>query len=233
MHQYALEYHGRWTIDLASVDRAMTPRTRAVLIVSPNNPTGSFVQQRELEALGRLCAPRGVAIICDEVFADYELEPGASRTAGRVAERRDVLTFTLGGLSKSVGLPQVKLGWIAVGGPDPLVQHALERLELVCDTYLSVSTPVQASAAELLSRGALVRAQIQARIVANLTELRSMAASIPACRVLHAEGGWYGILQVPTLQSEEVRYVLEFIRSSKRGVGLRRPSRRLEEVLED
>jgi alanine-synthesizing transaminase len=181
----------------------MTPRTRAVLIVSPNNPTGSFVRHVELEALGRLCAARGVAIICDEVFADYELEPGASRTAGHAIERHDVLTFTLGGVSKSVGLPQVKLGWIVVGGPDPLVQQALERLELVCDTYLSVSTPVQASAAEMLSLGAPVRAQIQARIVSNLRELRSMAALIPACRVLHAEGGWYGVLQVPTLQSEE------------------------------
>src|SRR5207247_8048800 len=115
----------------------------------------------------------------------------------------DVLTFTLGGLSKSIGLPQVKLGWIAAAGPDTLVAPALERLELVCDTYLSVSTPVQAAAFDLLSRGAVIREQIQTRIVANHAELASLAGSPSACRALHTEGGWYGVLQVPSLQSEE------------------------------
>src|SRR6185295_10534775 len=141
---YDLDLHGAWSIDVASVERALSARTRAVLIVSPNNPTGSFVSTSELDRLAALCAPRGIAIIADEVFADYELEPGASRRAGRAASRRDVLSFALGGLSKSVGLPQVKLGWIAVAGPDALVEAALDRLELVCDTYLAVSTPVQA-----------------------------------------------------------------------------------------
>ena len=147
---YDLDVHGSWSIDFASVERALTPRTRAVLVVSPNNPTGSFVTDAELDRLAALCAPRDIAIIADEVFADYELEPGRAAAAGRAAARRDVLSFSLGGLSKSVGLPQVKLGWIAVAGPDALVAAALERLELVCDTYLSVSTPVQVAAAELL-----------------------------------------------------------------------------------
>jgi aspartate/methionine/tyrosine aminotransferase len=114
-----------------------------------------------------------------------------------------VLTFTLGGLSKSVGLPQLKLGWMAVGGPDDLAAEALERLEVICDAYLSVSTPVQESAAELLSRGAAIRDQIQARIVANLGVLKSLAASVPACRVLQSEGGWSAVVRVPTLGSEE------------------------------
>ena len=147
---YDLEYHGAWSIDFSSVEAALSPRTRAVLIVSPNNPTGSFVKQDDLDRLASSCASRGVALIADEVFADYELDADARASAGRVIDRRDVLAFSLGGLSKSIGLPQVKLGWMALAGPDALVDAALERLELVCDTYLSVATPVQASAAELL-----------------------------------------------------------------------------------
>lgn len=200
---YDLEYHGAWSIDIASVERALTPRTRALLLVSPNNPTGSFVGQAELDRLAAICAAREMAIIADEVFADYELAPGAARAAGCVLDRRDGLAFSLGGLSKSAGLPQVKLGWMAAAGPDALVDRAFRRLELVCDTYLSVSTPVQIAAAELISRGAAVRAQIQARIAANYRQLTMQASAAPACRVLAAEGGWYGVLQVPTLGPEE------------------------------
>ncbi len=202
---YDLEYHDRWTIDMASVERALTPRTRALLIVSPNNPTGSFVKRDELDRLAALCAPAGVAIIADEVFGDYELEPGAAAAAGRVLDEAGArtLAISLGGLSKSAGLPQVKLGWMAFAGPDALVREALQRLELVCDTYLTVSTPVQAAAAELIERAAPVRAQIQARTAANYRRLVDQTASVPACRVLHAEGGWYGVVQVPTLEPEE------------------------------
>src|SRR5262249_36287315 len=136
---YNLEYHGAWSIDVASVERAITNRTRALLLVSPNNPTGSFVTREELDRLAALCAARDIAIIVDEVFADYELTPGIAAEAGRAITRRDVLAFSLGGLSKSIGLPQVKLGWIVASGPDAIVAAAVERLELVCDTYLSVS----------------------------------------------------------------------------------------------
>ena len=200
---YDLDVDGSWSIDLASLERAITPRTRAVLVVSPNNPTGSFVTAGELDRLASICAPRDIAIIADEVFADYELEPGASSRAGRAATRRDVLSFALGGLSKSVGLPQVKLGWIAVGGPDRLAADALERLELVCDTYLAVSTPVQLAAAELLERGAAVRSQIASRTSANYRALQTAVAGAPSCRVTRSEGGWYGVLHVPSLESEE------------------------------
>jgi aspartate/methionine/tyrosine aminotransferase len=200
---YDLDLHGSWSIDFASLERAITPRTRAVLVVSPNNPTGSFVAAHELDRLAAICAPRGIAIIADEVFADYELEPGAASGAGRAAARRDVLSFALGGLSKSVGLPQVKLGWMAVGGPDRLAADALERLELVCDTYLAVSTPVQLAAAELLERGAAVRAQIATRVVSNYRALQAALAGAPSCRVLPSAGGWYAVLQVPTLETEE------------------------------
>jgi alanine-synthesizing transaminase len=208
---YDLEYHGAWSIDFEGVERALTPRTRAVLIVSPNNPTGSFVSEAELDRLARICAARDIAIIADEVFADYELLPGAAHAAGRVLDRRDALAFSFGGLSKSAGLPQVKLGWMAVAGPDAVVERALGRLELVCDTYLSVSTPVQVAAAELVARGAAVRAQIQARVAANYRQLTMQASMAPACSVLRAEGGWYGVLQVPTLGRPEEDVVVNLV----------------------
>src|SRR5207247_987348 len=110
---YDIEYHGVWSIDFDSLERAWTPRTRAVLVVSPNNPTGSFVKRDELNRLATVCRERDATIIADEVFADYELEPGAVAAAGRPLALEDVLSFSLGGLSKSIGLPQVKLGWIA------------------------------------------------------------------------------------------------------------------------
>ena len=200
---YDLDPHGGWAINFDSLERAITPRTRAVLVVSPNNPTGSFISAAELDRLGAICAARGIAIIADEVFADYELEPGAGSRAGRVAARGDVLSFALGGLSKSAGLPQVKLGWIAAGGPAPLVTAALERLELVCDTYLAVSTPAQLAAPALLERGAAVRSQISTRIRANYRTLQRASGAVPSCRVLRSDGGWYAVLQVPSLESEE------------------------------
>jgi aspartate/methionine/tyrosine aminotransferase len=200
---YDLDYDGRWSIDFASVDRAVGPGTRAVLVVHPNNPTGSFVSQDELDRLAAICAARDLALIADEVFADYELEPGSARRAGSMLARDDVLVFALGGLSKSIGLPQVKLGWMALAGPRPVVDHALERLEVVCDTYLSVSTLVQLAAPELLERGAAVRAQIASRIVANYRQLNARAAEVPSTRVLRADGGWYAVMQVPTFRSEE------------------------------
>jgi alanine-synthesizing transaminase len=200
---YDLESHGTWSIDFASVERSVGPKSRALLVVSPNNPTGSFISPDELERLASLCAPLGVALIADEVFADYELEAGAAGRAACPLARRDVLVFGLGGVSKSIGLPQVKLGWIAVAGPDAIVSEALGRLELVCDTYLSVSTPVQLAAAGLLDRGEAIRRQIAARIAANYRCLTALSASAPSCRVLKASGGWYAVVQVPTLRSEE------------------------------
>jgi aspartate/methionine/tyrosine aminotransferase len=202
---YDLEYHDAWAIDMASVERAVTSRTRVLLMVNPNNPTGSFVKAAEFQCLKSICAAHDVAIIADEVFIDYELQPGARAGAASVLD--DVpggpLTISLGGLSKSAGLPQLKLGWMALGGPDAVVKPALGRLELVCDSYLSVSTPVQAAAAELIERAAPIRAQIQGRTAANHRRLVEQVADVPACRVLRAEGGWYGVLQVPSFGPEE------------------------------
>ena len=199
---YRLEYHGRWSVDLDSVERALTSKTRALLVVNPNNPTGNFISAADLDAVARLCGARGIALISDEVFADYEL---ASSTTGRglLTDRTDVLGFTLGGLSKSIGLPQAKLGWMAVSGNDDLVNEAMPRVELACDTYLSVSTPIQVAAREVLDRGAAVRSQIQDRVRANLVRCAALVAAHPACTLLHAEGGWSAVIQVPTLESEE------------------------------
>jgi len=197
---YRLEYHGRWEIDLESV-AAAPAGTRAVLLVSPNNPTGSYVSARELEALTRLCRDRGWALIVDEVFADYPLDAVAPVTD--IATRSGVLTFSMGGASKSLGLPQVKLGWTVVGGPEADRAAAIEGLELIADTFLSVSTPVQVAAPSLLERGASVRSAIQARVRANLAAARAIAASHPACDLLPVEGGWSAIVRVPATRGEE------------------------------
>jgi alanine-synthesizing transaminase len=200
---YVLEYHGSWGVDVPVLEQAMSPRTRAVLAVSPNNPTGSYLKRDELLAIERLCALHGAALVVDEVFADYPLPRGRAADVGNPLACRDALAFSLGGLSKTVGLPQAKLGWIAVGGPSALVTQALNRLEFVCDTYLSVSTPVQAAAAELLERGAPLRASIQTRVAANYRRLAEMSLGTPSVTLLDAEGGWSAVLRVPTLGSEE------------------------------
>jgi aspartate/methionine/tyrosine aminotransferase len=197
---FDLEYHGRWEIDVASLDAA-PDSTRAVILVSPNNPTGSYVSRREIEQVSARCQQRGWALIADEVFADYALEVTAPPTD--LAVRSDVLAFTLGGLSKSVGLPQVKLGWIVVGGPAAARDHALSALELIADSFLSVSTPVQLAACTLLARGADVRAAIRDRIRINLSALREVARSFTACDVPVIEGGWSAIIRVPAIRSEE------------------------------
>jgi alanine-synthesizing transaminase len=203
---YDLDPDAGWRIDFESLEAAISSRTRAILVVSPNNPTGSFVKSDEVERLAALASAHDLALVADEVFADYELTPGTRMTAGRFADRDDVLSFSLGGLSKSVGLPQVKLAWIAVGGPARLVNAALERLEIICDTYLSVSTPVQVAAPELLERGVSIREQIGRRISANYHRLLERVARCtltPVCRVLPAEGGWSAVLQVPSIEPEE------------------------------
>lgn len=200
---YDLDYHGRWTIDLAGVERAITSRTRAILVVSPNNPTGSFLRRDEADGLIALAARYQLAIIADEVFAEYELEAGARAAAFAAAGATDALVFALGGLSKSIGLPQAKLAWIVAAGNTVLISAALERLEHAADTYLSVSTPVQVAAAELLRRGASIRTQIATRVRDNLRELETQAKAFPSCTLLRTEGGWYAVLQVPTFESEE------------------------------
>lgn len=206
---YPLAYHGSWSLDLHELERAAGPRTRAVVVVNPNNPTGSFVKRAERDALAAFCAARELAIISDEVFSGYAFGPDSLRVAS-MAGAGDALVFSLGGLSKMAGLPQMKLGWIAASGPDGLRRAAVERLELIADTYLSVGTPVQHAAARLLAFGDAIRGQIAARVRRNLGRLRELA--VGACELLDAEGGWYAILRVPRTRSEE-EWALELLES--------------------
>ncbi len=196
---YRLEYHGRWGIDFDTLDSGWIDAIRAVLAVSPNNPTGSMLTDEECAALEERCASRDAALILDEVFADYTL---SDRTPSR-HDRPVCLTFRLGGLSKSAGLPQLKLGWIAVEGPDALVQGALARIELICDTYLSVSTPVQLAAPALIAAGLEVRGRILDRVRRNDGELRRLCAAYPSIHALPCEAGWSAVLRVPSTRSEE------------------------------
>lgn len=199
---YRLEYHSRWMVDSDSVSRAVSPRTRAILAVSPNNPTGSFLTRDEIGALSRIAGTHGLALIGDEVFADYVID-GKREPPPSMLEDPMVLTFGLGGLSKSAGLPQLKLGWMGMGGPPALVSEARARLELIADTYLSVSTPVQHAAAALLAAGGAIRSRILDRVRINSLDLASAVAAHPSCTLLPADGGWSAVLRVPATRSEE------------------------------
>lgn len=204
VERYALAYDGEWHLDLPALERALGPRVRAVVVVNPNNPTGSYLKRDEAADLGELCASRGVALISDEVFADYGFGPDARRLTS-VADDGPALAFALGGLSKSLGLPQLKLGWLLASGPATLRDEALERLEIIADTYLSVGTPVQHAAAPLLARLPELQAPIAARLARNLERLRaSLPADSPAT-LLRVEGGWSAVLRVPATLGEEER----------------------------
>ena len=208
---YPLEYQRAWSIARADLEAAIGPRTRAVLVVSPNNPTGSRLRQADREWLVAVCAARGLALISDEVFADYPLAVRAD--AASLAGEARVLTFVLGGLSKSAGLPQVKLAWLLASGPDELLADALARLDVISDTYLSVSTPVQAAAAELIAAARPVRRTIQARLERNLDTLRALVDAHPAASLLPPEGGWSAVLRVPATIPEDV-LVLDLLESA-------------------
>lgn len=197
---YDLDYHGRWDVDISAI-RGAGHDVRALIVVSPNNPTGSCISASECEMLAAICRDRGWALIADEVFADYLLE--ASEPLRDLAARSSCLTVSLGGLSKSVGLPQLKLGWMLVGGPEQERDGVLSALEIVADSFLSVSTPVQEGLPQLLARGADVRAAIQERLRTNMSILRDLATQFTQCDVPLVEGGWSAVIRVPAVRSEE------------------------------
>lgn len=199
IRQYPLRYDGAWHVDFAAIEAAISPRTRAVVVVNPNNPTGSFLKQEELSRLEAIAARYELAILSDEVFCDYAFSPAADRVT-TLAGGRTALTFSMSGLSKVAGLPQLKLGWIAVSGPGR--ETAMRALELVADTYLSVATPVQVALPTLLSAGELTRNAIGRRTLHNLRTLRATLQG-SAASVLSPEGGWYAVIQVPRTRSEE------------------------------
>jgi aspartate/methionine/tyrosine aminotransferase len=207
--QYPLAYDHGWFIDFGALEPLIGPRTRAVVVVNPNNPTGSYLKKSELARLADLCREHELAIVCDEVFADFDFAPDPERVTS-LAGFDGALAFSLSGLSKIAGMPQMKLGWIAVSGPEPERRAAESRLELIADTYLSVGAPVQWAARELIAAGAGIRGQIQERTARNLAHLRAAVRS-SAFGVLDVEGGWYAILQAPRIRSDE-EWALELLR---------------------
>jgi alanine-synthesizing transaminase len=192
--EYALVYHDGWHIDLTALARAITPRTRAVIAVHPNNPTGNFVSPGEREALQRLCAEHGLALIVDEVFLDYGLDTHPPQTFA--ARNGQALTFVLSGLSKVCGLPQMKVSWIVASGPAALVDAAIARLEVIADTFLSVNAPMQQALPAWLAGRHALQLQVRERMRANLAALDERVRGTQADR-LALGGGWTVVLRVP------------------------------------
>jgi aspartate/methionine/tyrosine aminotransferase len=216
---YPLIYEHGWQIDWPSLEKAVSERTRAVVVVHPNNPTGSYVSAEERARLNELCAKHGLALIVDEVFLDYAHKSHPLKTAKEPAlslskdgsassevesfvTNHEVLTFTLSGLSKISALPQMKLAWIAVSGPEEEGNAAVERLEVIADTYLSLSAPVQLAASTLLKQRKKIQPQLMQRVCANLAELDRQLWQ-QGCARLDVEGGWYAVLRVPATRSDE------------------------------
>jgi alanine-synthesizing transaminase len=202
---YELIYDHGWQIDFPSLEAGLKRaniaggRCRAVLVVQPNNPTGSFAKRHEVEQLRRFCIGNELAIIADEVFLDYSLSDSPPVSFSATTE---ALTFTLSGLSKISALPQMKVAWIAVGGASALKQEALERLEIIADTYLSMNAPVQWAVPELLAQRHYVKPQLMTRIRSNLAALDYHLAHQGLCTRLTVEGGWYAVVRVPALGSD-------------------------------
>jgi alanine-synthesizing transaminase len=197
---YPLIYDHGWQIDFPSLYKTVTPRTKAVIVVHPNNPTGSYVSKQERNTLNQFCREYELALVADEVFLDYALD-GAPRDT--FAGNQDVLAFTLSGISKISGLPQMKLAWIAVSGPKELHTEALGRLEVIADTYLSMNAPVQLAAPAFLDQRRKIQPILLDRVRANLEELDRQLARQKNCTRLEVDGGWYAILRVPATQSDE------------------------------
>ncbi len=197
--------HG-WQIDVEGFRRALTPETRAIVLVHPNNPTGHFTKPWEAEDLARLCREFNLSLIVDEVFLDY---PFAGRPASFASGREDVPVYVVSGLSKVAGLPQMKSAWIVATGPQWIA--AMNRLEVIADTFLSMNAPVQWALPKWLSDRDSIQAQIRSRVTANLAELDRQLSGQRLIERLVVEGGWYAVLRIPALQPDEatVRQLLD------------------------
>ncbi len=197
---YLLIYDHGWQIDFHSLEKAVSERARGIVLVHPNNPTGSYVHGHEREHLSRLCQQHGLALIADEVFLDYALDDNSHRS---FADDGDVLTFTLSGLSKISALPQMKVAWISASGPQSQLSEATAHLEVIADTYLSMNAPIQWAVPALLDQRKSIQEQLFDRVRTNLAELDRQLAAQRACQRLIVEGGWYAVLRVPVTQTDE------------------------------
>ncbi len=200
---YPLVYGHGWQMDRFALQQKIRPESRAVLLVNPNNPTGSYISCDDRAFLAALCHEQELALVADEVFFDYRLETPADRAPQSMAGEKTALTFTLSGLSKISALPQMKLAWIVVNGPAKLMDAALGRLEVIADTYLSVSAPVGLALPELLQTRFSIQPQIQQRTRTNLARLDAMLPARSPVSRLYAEGGWSAILRVPAVHTDE------------------------------
>jgi alanine-synthesizing transaminase len=216
--KYPLLYDYGWQIDFHALEQATTPRARGVIVVNPNNPTGNFVRSDDLATLNEICSARDMAVIADEVFLDFAYGDGNARremvknsrprgTAGRkpvsLAVNGGALTFTMSGLSKISGLPQMKAAWLVASGPEELKTKALERLEVIADTYLSMNAPVQLALPELLQQRHGFQKQVMVRVRKNVAELDRQLSQKKSCSRLEIEGGWYAVLRVPATKSDD------------------------------
>jgi alanine-synthesizing transaminase len=197
---YPLIYDHGWQIDFHTLEGAITDRTRAVIVVHPNNPTGHLVKPCEIATLNQICAGRGLAIIADEVFLDFALTADRSSS---FAANREALTFTTSGISKICGLTQMKAAWLITTGPEEIRARALERLEVIADTYLSMNAPVQHALATFLDHRQEFQTQVTTRLLKNLSELDRQLALQKSCTRLEVEAGWYAVLRIPATRSDE------------------------------
>jgi alanine-synthesizing transaminase len=207
---YSLIYDHGWQIDFYSLETALTAKSNAIVLVHPNNPTGSYVNTQERQRLNELCRQHQLALIVDEVFLDYAHDGKPMPT---FAANNDVLTFTLSGISKISALPQMKLAWIAVSGPQADVAAAMQRLEVIADTYLSLNAPVQLAAPVLLDQRKTVQPQLTRRVRTNLAELDRQIARQNSCSRLEIQGGWYAVLRIPVTRSDE-DFAIELLQRS-------------------
>ena len=197
---YPLIYDHGWQMDFPSLQSAVTERTRGVVVVHPNNPTGSYVHPQDQEALNCFCRELALAVIADEVFLDYAHNRSAQQS---FVANQDVLSFTLSGASKISALPQMKVAWIATSGPAEEVETAQARLEVIADTYLSMNAPMQWAVPVLLEQRESIQPQLLDRVLGNLAELDHQLAAQKSCQRLSVEGGWYAVLRVPVTQTDE------------------------------
>jgi alanine-synthesizing transaminase len=208
--RYPLLYDYGWQIDFDALERAITRGTRAIVVVHPNNPTGSFCSPTEAEKLADICSRHKLGLIADEVFLDFALH-GPRRAADEhsqplpksFATSERVLTFTMSGLSKICGLPQMKFAWLVAAGPPDLKAKALSRLEIIADTYLSMNAPIQHAARAFLAGRSQFQQQLMDRVRTNLGELDRQLAAQEVCSRLEIQGGWYAVIRVPRTHSDE------------------------------